>query len=282
MKIKKADNLACPIDGLKLVNDVKQWMCPNGHSFDIARQGYVNLLSVQHKRSKHPGDSKEMVVARTHFLNAGFYQPLATAIVEQVDSLITNHDSFCLLDAGCGEGYYFDYIFQSLNASEKNINLSFIGLDISKQAILQASKRNKNISWVVGTNRQPPLLEASVDLVLCVFGFVNFDGINKILKPGGKIVLVDPGSEHLKELRERIYEKVNHTELTDIDAKYFSITNSQSCTFKTGDINNENINNLLSMTPHLFRASKEGKVAASKLTELDLTVDVVIRTLSKV
>jgi len=282
LKIKKADNLACPIDGLKLVNDVKQWMCPNGHSFDIARQGYVNLLSVQHKRSKHPGDSKEMVVARTHFLNAGFYQPLATAIVEQVDSLITNHDSFCLLDAGCGEGYYFDYIFQSLNASEKNINLSFIGLDISKQAILQASKRNKNISWVVGTNRQPPLLEASVDLVLCVFGFVNFDGINKILKPGGKIVLVDPGSEHLKELRERIYEKVNHTELTDIDAKYFSITNSQSCTFKTGDINNENINNLLSMTPHLFRASKEGKVAASKLTELDLTVDVVIRTLSKV
>ena len=145
MKIKKADNLACPIDGLKLVNDVKQWMCPNGHSFDIARQGYVNLLSVQYKRSKHPGDSKEMVVARTHFLNAGFYQPLARAIVQQVDSLITNHDPFCLLDAGCGEGYYFDYIFQSLNASEKNIDLSFVGLDISKQAIFQASKRNKNI-----------------------------------------------------------------------------------------------------------------------------------------
>jgi len=220
-------------------------------------------------------------VARTHFLNAGFYQPLARTIVQQVDSLITNHDSFCLLDAGCGEGYYFDHIFQSLNASEKNIELSFVGLDISKQAILQASKRNKNISWVVGTNRQPPLLEASVDLVLCVFGFVNFDGINKILKPGGKIVLVDPGSEHLKELRERIYEKVNHTELTDVDTKHFSITNSQSCTFKTGKLNNENIKNLLSMTPHLFRASKEGKVAASKLTELDLTVDVVIRTLSK-
>ncbi len=281
MKIIKADNLACPIDGIKLVSDNKQLTCPNGHTFDIARQGYVNLLPVQQKRSKHPGDSKEMVVARTNFLDTGIYQPLASAIVEQINSLITDNETFCLLDAGCGEGYYFDYVYQSLITIEKNTELSFIGLDISKEAVLQASKRNKNISWLVGTNRQPPLIEASVDLVLCVFGFVSFDGFAKVLKPGGKVILVNSGNAHLKELRELIYEKVNQTELTDIDTEQFSIVDTKSCQFKTGNIDNENIKNLLSMTPHLFRASKEGKVAALGLKELDLTVDVIVRTLTK-
>ncbi len=282
LKIKKADNLACPIDGLKLVSNSKQWICANRHSFDIARQGYVNLLPVQHKRSKHPGDSKEMVVARTHFLDAGIYQQLAKKIAQRIHSLISDSNTFCILDAGCGEGYYFDYLYQVFDTSEKHSELSFIGLDISKEAILQASKRNKNITWVVGTNRQPPLAEASIDIVLCVFGFVSFEGFAKILKPGGKVVLVDPGSEHLKELRELIYEKVEYTELTDIDTEQFSLVDTQSCQFKTGNIDNFNIKNLLSMTPHLFRASKKGKAMASELTKLSLTFDVVIRTLTKV
>ena len=284
MKIKKADNLACPIDGLKLVSDAKQWICPNGHSFDVARQGYVNLLPVQHKRSKHPGDSKEMVVARTHFLSTGCYQPLARAIVDQVDSLVIENDTFCMLDAGCGEGYYVDYIYQMLSTPEKNINLSYIGLDISKEAILQASKRNKNIFWIVGTNRQPPITEASIDIILCVFGFVSFEGFNKVLKPGGKIILVDPGPEHLKELRNVIYEEVKKTNLVDyseIDNEIFTVESNQICQFKTGSIDNDNINNLLTMTPHLFRASKAGKQAASELQDLDLTVDVTIKTLSR-
>jgi len=282
LKIKKADNLACPIDGTKLVYHTKQWMCPNGHSFDIARQGYVNLLPVQHKRSKNPGDSKEMVLARTHFLETGIYQRLAQKIAEHVHSLLIDKDTICILDAGCGEGYYFDYLYHSLSTIEKDIDLSFIGLDISKQAVLQASKRNKNITWLVGTNRQPPIVDASVDIILCVFGFVSFDGFARILKPGSRVVMVDPGVEHLKELRDLIYEEVKHTELTTIDSEQFSIDESENYQFKTGNINNENINDLLTMTPHLFRASKEGKAAVSELTELDLTVDVVVRTLTKV
>ena len=281
MKIRKADNLACPLDGLKLETDNKQWICSHGHSFDIARQGYINLLPVQQKRSMHPGDSKEMVAARTCFLDTGVYQSLADAISEQVHSLITGDETLCLLDAGCGEGYYFDYLFQSLKTIEQNTEISFIGLDISKEAILQASKRNKNITWLVGTNRQPPLTVASVDLILCVFGFVSFEGFARILKPGGKVLLVDPGDEHLKELRELIYEQVKHSEPSDIESKQFSIVNSQRCKFKTGNIENVDIKNLLAMTPHLFRASKEGKVAAQEITELDLTVDVIIRTLTK-
>lgn len=282
MNTKIADNLACPIDGLILETNSKQWRCANNHSFDIARQGYVNLLPVQHKRSKHPGDSKEMVIARTNFLNSGVYQSLADAITEIIGPLVGNKNMYNLLDAGCGEGYYFDYLFHKLEELGLEHSLSFIGLDISKEAIVQASKRNKNISWIVGTNRHPPIAEASVDIILCVFGFVSFKGFSRILKPGGKLILVDPGAEHLKELRDLIYDKVKISDLTEIDTELFFIESEKGCKFKTGGINNENINHLLTMTPHLFRANKDGKKAASEIQELNLTVDVVIRTLTKV
>jgi 23S rRNA (guanine745-N1)-methyltransferase len=281
LKTKITDNLACPIDGLMLETKNKQWVCANNHSFDISRQGYVNLLPVQHKRSKHPGDSKEMVIARTNFLNSGVYQPLADTINTIICPLVNNHNMYNLLDAGCGEGYYFDYLFCELDKLDLEYPLSFIGLDISKEAIVQASKRNKKISWIVGTNRQPPIAEASVDIILCVFGFVSFKGFSQILKPGGKLMLVDPGAEHLKELRDIIYHEVKSTAATEIDTDLFSITNSQDCKFRTETIDSIDIDNLLKMTPHLFRASKEGKEAASKLGKLNLTVDVVIRTLTK-
>ena len=86
MNIIKAHNLACPIDGLQLEPHEKQLVCENGHVFDIARQGYVNLLPVQHKRTKHPGDSKAMVLARTQFLNSGIYKHIAKKLTELVSS----------------------------------------------------------------------------------------------------------------------------------------------------------------------------------------------------
>ena len=182
MNIIKAHNLACPIDGVQLKYHEKQLICENGHVFDIARQGYVNLLPVQHKRTKHPGDSKVMVLARTHFLNAGFYQAIANKLNELVHSQLTSANEICFLDAGCGEGYYFDALLNYLGDKKSSIDLSFIGLDISKDAIVQASKRNKQISWVVGTNRRPPVAEKSIDIILCLFGFLSVPGFKKVLK----------------------------------------------------------------------------------------------------
>ena len=72
MSVAGFDALACPLDGLPLQSTGTAWRCASGHSFDIASQGYTNLLPVQHKRSRDPGDSKEMVAARRRFLTAGF------------------------------------------------------------------------------------------------------------------------------------------------------------------------------------------------------------------
>ncbi len=285
MNIKKQDNLACPIDGAKLTQQDNQLVCANGHTFDIARQGYINLLPVQHKRSKQPGDSKAMVLARTQFLNSGVYRPIATRLAELVLTQLNPGGNYCLLDAGCGEGYYLDAVFDSLNYSDDFHSLSFIGVDISKDAIIQSSKRNKHICWIVGTNRQLPVENESVDMILCLFGFLSADGFKKALKPGGRIIVVDPGPDHLKELREIIYKEVKKGDLkhflrTEIPG--FSLVSSEKLEFKEKIVGNEQINNLLVMTPHFYRASKEGKEVACHLSELDITVDVVFRVLEKV
>ncbi len=285
MSLDKIHNLACPLDGEVLQLSNQQLRCTNGHSFDIARQGYVNLLPVQQKRSKDPGDSKDMVLARSNFLNTGVYEPVVSLLADKIETLIRDQDKLCLLDAGCGEGYYTDWIVKYLEANNQNKCLSVVGLDISKPAIHEAAKRNKQIGWVVGTNRQPPLLADSVDIILCVFGFQSFDGFKTILKPGGRIILVEPGPNHLTELREIIYSDVKKTEpmaLTHLASMGLVLEETQKLNFKTGPIDNDSIRNLLLMTPHFYRANKEGRKAALNLDEIDLTVDVVFRLLKKI
>ena len=284
MNIIKAQNLACPIDAGPLQGNEKQLLCSQGHTFDIARQGYVNLLPVQHKRSRQPGDSKAMVVARQQFLNSGVYQPIASKLADIVFTQVVNKANSCLLDAGCGEGYYFNYVYQYLRDAPGNNNVSFIGLDISKPAIVEAAKRNREISWIVGTNRQPPVADASVDCIVCVFGFHSFDGFMKVLRPGGHIILVEPGADHLKELREVIYTEVKKTPLADLSGlqqKGLSVVDTQPLQFSSGMLDNALINQLLLMTPHFYRASEAGRQAAAKLQQLALTVDVVFRILQK-
>jgi len=284
MNVIKAHNLACPIDGDRLEFNEKQLICEKGHAFDVARQGYVNLLPVQHKRSKQPGDSKKMVSARAQFLNTGVYEPVASKLAEIAFAQITGNKETCFMDAGCGEGYYFNTVFKYLENKKGCSDLSFIGLDISKAAIAESAKRNKRITWVVGTNRRPPVESGSVDVILCVFGFQSFEGFYKILKSGGKVVLVEPGPDHLKELREIIYTEVRKSDPQDlfsVGETGFSMVDRQPLQFKTGAINNEQINNLLVMTPHFYRATKEGREAAGNLQKLDLTVDVVFRVLEK-
>jgi len=284
MNIIKADNLACPIDGGRLEFHERQLACEKGHVFDIARQGYINLLPVQHKRTKQPGDSKEMVLARSRFLNSGLYEPVANKLAKIIFTYLADDKESCLLDAGCGEGYYLDYVFNYLKDKNDCSDLAFIGLDISKAAIAESAKRNKQITWIVGTNRQPPVGVASVEIILCVFGFQSFEGFSKVLKPGGKVILVEPGPEHLKELREIIYTEVKKSQPQDLsylEERGFSLLDRQPLEFKTVAINNQQINHLLLMTPHFYRATKKGREAAANLKTLDLTVDVVFRVLQK-
>ena len=98
----------CPVCGAALEPQGAAWRCVQGHCFDVARQGYVNLLTVTQKHSRHPGDTREMVAARRAFLDAGWYAPIAGALADLVRRFCPEAAS--VLDAGCGEGYYLSQL----------------------------------------------------------------------------------------------------------------------------------------------------------------------------
>ena len=153
-------------------------LCPQGHRFDIARQGYVNLLPVQNKRSLHPGDTKEQVLARRAFLEAGFYTP----IVETLCRLSENGKG-PVLDVGCGEGYYSTRLAKAMGAS-------LVGLDISKEAVRFAAGQYKNAQWLCASAARLPLADSSFGLVTSLFSLTAAEEFSRVLMPEGTYILL--------------------------------------------------------------------------------------------
>ena len=264
--------LACPLDGTPLHCTGSAWTCASGHSFDIASQGYTNLLPVQHKRSRDPGDSKEMVAARRRFLTAGFYRPIAAAVSRAVLADLPADASISCLDAGCGEGYYLRQLAAAVGDGQ---TLALLGLDISKWAVLSAAKQDRRPNWVVGSNAKLPALPGTLDRVLCLFGFPVYAEFARVLKPGGLLVQVDSGPDHLRELREIIYPSLKPERPPDLQTPAgFSRLPTETLRFSIELTRAEQIADLLAMTPHLYRASAEGRAVAAALTALSLSVEV--------
>ena len=279
MTIRPFEALACPLDGSALQITGRSWRCANGHSFDIARQGYVHLLPVQNKRSKDPGDNKEMVAARHRFLISGFYQPLADAISRAVFHEALSESAINCLDAGCGEGYYMR---QLAHSTPETIDLALLGLDISKWAILSAAKQDKNPAWVVGSNANLPVLPETLDRILCLFGFPVYPEFARVLKSGGEVVQMDAGEDHLRELREIIYPELRAPRPDQKETpEGFTNLGTSVIRYTLELPDKDSIADLLAMTPHLYRANADGLVRAAELESLTVTVDVLIRRIRK-
>lgn len=273
--IQPFDQLICPLDKQPLQLNERTWCCENGHSYDVAKQGYVNLLPVQNKRSKDPGDSKAMVQARRKYLEEGHYLPLARALAD----IVLEQGDQTLLDAGCGEGYYLRYLVEQ--AEQKGTELSVAALDISKWAVQAAAKQDKRLSWIVASNNAIPLADNSVDIILCVFGFPVEAEFKRVLKPGGRLIMVDPASEHLIELKRIIYPELkSKSEQLPVSEATWKLCSEERVSFPVNLPDTEAVHDLLTMTPHLYRASKEGRERAESLQRLAITADVWVRVFS--
>lgn len=273
--IQPFDQLICPLDKQPLQLNERTWCCENGHSYDVAKQGYVNLLPVQNKRSKDPGDSKAMVQARRKYLEEGHYLPLARALAD----IVLEQGDQTLLDAGCGEGYYLRYLVEQ--AEQKGTELSVAALDISKWAVQAAAKQDKRLSWIVASNNAIPLADNSVDTILCVFGFPVEAEFKRVLKPGGRLIMVDPASEHLIELKRIIYPELkSKSEQLPVSEATWKLCSEERVSFPVNLPDTEAVHDLLTMTPHLYRASIEGRERAESLQRLAITADVWVRVFS--
>lgn len=275
MPITKISALRCPIEQSPLQLVDGSWRCENGHSYDVAKQGYVNLLPVQNKRSKDPGDSKAMVQARREFLEQGYYEPLAQVLA---DTVLAQGEQ-AVLDAGCGEGYYLRYLVEQ--ADQNGTDLSMAALDISKWAVQAAAKRDKRLSWMVASNNSIPMDDNSVDTILCVFGFPVEAEFKRVLKPGGRLIMVDPTGDHLKELKAIIYSEIKiKNEMLPVTDPGFELASERRVTFPVSLTSNQAVKDLLTMTPHLYRSSAEGRERAEAMSFLQLTADVWVRVFS--
>lgn len=179
-------------------------VCENNHHFDIAKEGYLNLLPVNTKNSKNPGDNKEMMSARREFLMTGGYLPLAEKVSALMNTYLSKEKQAQLLDLGCGEGYYSNIVDNSLPS-----NITVTALDISKVAVRYAAKRYKNIHFCVASAYDIPLPDKSIDGLLRIYAPSLDSELLRVIKPQGYLITVTPAPRHLFQLREKIYQEVN-------------------------------------------------------------------------
>jgi SAM-dependent methyltransferase len=202
--------LICPHCRSLLARGGEGYRCVTGHAFDVAREGYVNVL-----RTRQSGDSTEMLRARRVFLERGHYAPLGDALCEIVGSHVRTWSHTVLetgesraagiLDSGCGEGYYLGRLRDCLAASRLGDRFALWGLDSSKDAARMAAKRYPDIGLVVADCKDMvPFVDASLAVVLTVFAPRNVAEFARVLAPGGLLLIAIPAANHLVELREKL------------------------------------------------------------------------------
>ena len=238
----------CPLCQTEFTQTNNTQICENNHHFDIAKENYLNLLPVNAKNSKNPGDNKEMMMARRAFLDSGGYRPLADKLSALVSGLLEKTHEAALLDLGCGEGYYTNLLANNLPSST-----TLTALDISKVAIRYAAKRYKAINFCVASAYDVPLPDNSLDALIRIYAPSLDSELQRLIKQDGYLITVTPAPRHLFELREKIYDQVNahqseneapagFTKIDQINLNYSLYINETSV-----------LKNLIQMTPFAWK-----------------------------
>jgi 23S rRNA (guanine745-N1)-methyltransferase len=277
--------LQCPVCRQPLLPSTAGYQCAAMHSFDAARQGYVNLLLAHKKHSREPGDAPEMIRSRRRFLDLGYYNRVSDTINETISSALSGlpHGSGCsVLDAGCGEGFYLQRLKDALLAqgSEAHPPIIYHGVDVSKFAVRQATQRDRTMAWFVASINDLPFLDSSLDIILSVFSPANIIEFARILKKTGSLVFASPGPRHLNGLREIIYPVTREHEESPVTEKakeLFSLSAVTRINYQIELESNQVIMDLLAMTPYFWNIDLQTKSKVAALDRLSLDVDVEVR-----
>jgi 23S rRNA (guanine745-N1)-methyltransferase len=212
--------LLCPVRGcrLPLQREERRLVCGRGHSFDIARSGYANLLQPQDRRSKQPGDAAAAVKARRRLHERSTTAPLLSAISESMQASRGDR----VLDAGCGEGFY-------LGSLAREFGFDAHGIDISIPAVDAAARSYPECEWIVANaDRFVPYADQSFSLVLSITARMNADEFRRVLRPHGRLLVAVPSPDDLKELRGVGKDRTERT--IETFAQHFEIAGQRRVT----------------------------------------------------
>jgi 23S rRNA (guanine745-N1)-methyltransferase len=241
--------------GLALSREERRMVCPRGHSFDIARSGYINLLQPQDRRSKQPGDSAEAVQARRRLHDRGVTQPLLGGIAE----LARADSADVVLDAGCGDGFY-------LGSLAREIGLQAHGVDISTPAIDAAARRYPDCEWIAANaDRFVPYADRSFSLILSITARMNESEFRRVLRDDGRLLVAIPAPDDLIELRGAGRDREART--VDTFASQFTLTDRRRVT-TVADLDANSVRDLLIS---IYRPMRSQHAGAMRVTfSLDL------------
>ncbi len=258
--------LICPVCSAPLRFMERSAVCPSGHCFDIAKEGYVNLLRTT-KNGDFIGDDKHSARSRRDFLNKGYYALLRDHLVAYFAD-----KKGCLLDICCGEGYYTSCLGHD--------GLSVYGFDISKEMVRLAAKRGGGC-YFVANMASVPIADASFDYAVHLFAPFNEREFCRVLKNGGKLFTVIPGKQHLFGLKKVLYETPyeNDEKLPDTECLVL-----EGITKLCGKIildNSADIDAVFRMTPYYFRTSQTDKDKLAGLDSLETPIEFIIAEYKK-
>jgi 23S rRNA (guanine745-N1)-methyltransferase len=249
--------------------------CPNGHAFDRARSGYLNLLLPNKKQSAEPGDSADMMRSRRTFLQAGFYDPMSEAANAAVIEMLAGRTDSQIADLGCGEGFFTARLRGALVAAKTSVGRCY-GVDISRPGIRMATAYDRGITWVVASLHRSPFLPRSLDAVLSMFAPIDAGDVRRVVRDEGALVTVTPGPDHLDTLRQIIYTSVKpHPQMPALMAgdTRFAQTASTRIRYPIVVETTAQIMNLLAMTPYYWNINRATRARIEALSRLELTVD---------
>jgi 23S rRNA (guanine745-N1)-methyltransferase len=264
----------CPKCDEPLVRESGSFACKNGHSYDVSKDGYVNLLRPGRKASKIMGDSREMLEARRRFFDAGFYEPLREFLTKLAKRTASNR---VILEAGCGEGYYAGGVAEALPGA------LCLGTDISKDAVRMAAKRYAKAQFAVAdTNDELPLNTGSADLIFDIFAPRNAGEFRRLIKPGGRLVIVIPTERHLAELQDVRPLKIQADKRSAVEASMtagFELESAGSLTFEMR-LGGQSARDLVMMTPNGWFLDESDRGALAEGDARNVTAQFEILTFS--
>lgn len=255
----------CPVCQTALARRDGQFLCADGHSFDLAREGYVNLVLAHQRSSSEAGDPPDSLRQRRLFLKAGHYLPLVQAVSQIAAQYVSGH----VLDIGCGEGY----LLRSLQKG--TAHTGFHGVDVSRTAVRMAAKVSESIAYAVGNAFRLPVCADTVTLCVGMMAPRDDGEIRRVLVDGGTLLTVTPGEGHLAALRNLVYEDARpHAPVEGPPG--FELIAEERVRFALDLTSPDSVRQLIEMTPYKWHMNPQTYERVSSMTSLSDAADFVV------